>query len=37
MEDADCPRHEEEGGAPEHIVFRCKNINRVKHIRDRRE
>ena len=36
MEDAECPRCGEEEETPEHIVFRCGNIRRVKDERGRR-
>ena len=37
VEDAECPRSGEEEETPEHIVFRCGNIRRVKDERGRRE
>ena len=37
MEDAECPKCAEEEEMPEHIVFRCGNIRRVKDEKGRRE
>ena len=37
VEDAGCPRCGEEEETPEHIVFRCGNIRRVKDKKGRRE
>ena len=35
MEDAGCPRCGEEEETPEHIVFRCRKVRRVKDERGR--
>ena len=37
IEDAECPRCREEEDTPDHIVFRCRNIRRVKDEKGRRE
>ena len=36
-EDAECPRCGEKEKTPDHIVFRCRNIKRVKDKKGRRE
>ena len=37
MENAGCPRCEEEEQTPDHIVFRCRKVRRVKNEKGRRE
>ena len=37
MAEAECPRCEVEEETPDHIVFRCRKIKRVKDTRGRRE
>ena len=37
MEDARCPRSEEEEQIPDHIVFQCRKVRRVRDERGRRD
>ena len=37
VEDARCPRCEEEEQTPDHIVFRCRKVRRVRDGKGRRE
>ena len=37
VEDAECPKCGEQEETPDHIVFRCRKVRRVKDQKDRRE